>query len=130
MVLRTSLLGHKKILLLFAIGVFIMGYLYNRFYLLQRINDIKNDILITNGVVVIVRIGHMARGPKQCQIIYEYQVHGRKYEGKKSWSIQDRNLGRGDLIYKQFPVAYSSKHYEVSDILINYEDSAKYDLIQ
>ena len=99
--------------------------LYRKLYLTPRIGEIRANMKITEGLITYVSFENY-RG-RSGIIKYEYTVRGKNIVIETPLHNPDK-FTRNDLIYKHFPVVFSSLHNDISDILIEKEDSLKYDI--
>lgn len=104
--------------------IFLIGYL-DTMYLNNKAKDIKDNIQFGDAYVNFVR--DYAKGASDWYVFYDYTVNGKVITNSRAFEME--KYSRNKFICKHFPVVYSSKHADNSDILVTHEDSIKYGII-
>jgi hypothetical protein len=97
-------------------------YLYYEEY--PKINEIKSNMQLTTGTIIKENL-RTNRGGREIYLTYQYSIGDTTLYGETSFD-EDHLKEIKDLEHSKFPVVYSSKHFNLCDILLTEDDSEKY----
>ncbi len=120
---------YKQIVAIGLCAIVLAVIFLSSYFRQVRMEDIKKTMQLTEGTIVEIDDTRF-KGQSTMHIYYRYYVNGEVKEGRASSKIEiGGKLTRVYLLYRKFPVVYSSKDPDESDMLILHEDSVKYGLV-